>query len=855
MGAVYRAHDPRLRRDVAIKVLLPAFAGDPDRLHRFEQEALAVARLVHPNILSIYDVGRHDGAPYIVTELLDGETLIDKIKGRALVWQKAVDYARQIGRGLAAAHANGIVHRDIKPANIFISRDGGVKILDFGVAKLREVKVGTGDTAATETVHDLGPIGTAAYMSPEQARGSHVDARSDLFSVGVVLHEMLSGVSPFRRDTNAETMTAVLREEPPDLPPSVARVSGLTRILRHLLEKDPGERFQSARDLIFALDGFETDAAVVPARARHPIRSRAVVVALAAALGVAGFIVGRQTVAPSSGLEVATIHRLTDFSGIEDAPAIGPDHKSVAFTARVDGHQQVFVRLLAGGTPLQITTGEVDHEAPRWSPDASSIVYFSPAAPGEVQGTIWEIPALGGAPRRLVDSIGGADVAKDGRLVCFRLNGERIQLIAASRDGSDVQVIGDMAAPVYYRHPRWSPDGRWVAYQAGDGFRWDLFIQPVGGGAPRQLTHDNRQLHGLAWKPDGEGLIFSSSRGTTMPYLPILSLWEVDLQGGEPRQVISTDVSHLHPDVHSDGTIVASRLNIQFDLWRYPTDSTADENVRRGVQITRQTGQVQTPTVGKDDREIAFLSDSGGHVNLWTVSSSTGAWRQITHERDASVTLGVPMWSMDGKRIGFVSSRGLTGLAFGIWTVDPDGSNMRNLVPRGLGMTWSSDGAWVYYINEGTIYKIPSTGGAPVAVRTGRARNVVAANGTTLFFLVDRTLTDGSPGFEIHVASPEDAPSRVLARIAAGRAPQWQIVHPALSPDGQMLALPLTDGATTNIWTLSTSSGEWRQVTDFGARPTFIARRVSWSSDGRSILAAVGAGDADVVVFERKPPR
>ncbi len=242
-------------------------------------------------------------------------------------------------------------------------------------------------------------------------------------------------------------------------------------------------------------------------------------------------------------------------------------------------------------------------------------------------------------------------------------------------------------------------------------------------------------------------------------------------------------------------------------------------------------------------------------MNLWTVNSSTGAWRQITHERDENVTLGVPMWSTDGKRIGFVSSRGLTGLSFGIWTVDPDGSNMRNLVPRGLGMTWSSDGAWVYYINEGTIYKIPSTGGAAVAVRTGRARNVVAANGTTLFFMVDRTLTDGSPGFEIHVASPEDAPSRVLARIAAGRAPQWQIVHPALSPDGQMLALPLTDGATTNIWTLSTSSGEWRQVTDFGARPTFIARRVSWSADGRSILAAVGAGDADVVMFERKPPQ
>ena len=510
---------------------------------------------------------------------------------------------------------------------------------------------------------------------------------------------------------------------------------------------------------------------------------------------------------------------------------------------------------MASGRPLQITKDEADHELPRWSPDSSSIIYFSPAVRGDVQGTIWVIPALGGSPRRLIDSIGGADVGKDGRLVCFRLNGDRTELVTTSRDGADVQVIGTMTDPGYYRHPRWSPDGRWVAYQAGDGFRWDLFALPVTGGAPRQLTRDNRQIHGLAWRPDSAGIIYSSSRGTTMPYLPTLGLWEVGLDGGTPRQAVSTDVSYLHPDVHSDGTIVASRLNIQFDLWRYPVDASAEQNVRGGVRITRQTGQVQTPTVGNDDREIAFLSDSGGHVNLWTVNTATGEWRQITHERDPSVTLGVPIWSAEANRIGFVSSRGLTGLAFGIWTVSPDGSNMRNLVPRGLGMTWSSDGQWVYYLDEGTIHKIPAVGGKPVVVRPGRARNVVAVRGSTLFFMVDRTLTDGSPGFEIHAASPEDAPSRVIARIAASRAPQWQIVQPALSPDGQRLALPLTDGATTNIWTLSTASGEWRQVTDFGDRPIFIARRVSWSADGRSVLAAIGEGDADVVVFDGKQER
>ena len=269
MGAVYRAHDPRLRRDVAVKVLAPAFAGSPDRLHRFEQEALAVARLVHPNILAIHDVGRHDGAPYMVTELLEGETLADRIRRGSLSVPKTIEFARQIARGLAAAHAHGIVHRDIKPANIFISRDGGIKILDFGIAKLREVNPETVSTVETETVHDLGPTGTAAYMSPEQARGDRVDFRSDLFSLGVVVYEMLSGISPFRRDTSAETMTAVLREDVPDLSPSVACPVALTRILRHCLEKDPADRFQSAPDLIFALDGIDAASTTSPERRRR----------------------------------------------------------------------------------------------------------------------------------------------------------------------------------------------------------------------------------------------------------------------------------------------------------------------------------------------------------------------------------------------------------------------------------------------------------------------------------------------------------------------------------------------------------------------------------------------------------
>jgi Tol biopolymer transport system component len=214
--------------------------------------------------------------------------------------------------------------------------------------------------------------------------------------------------------------------------------------------------------------------------------------------------------------------------------------------------------------------------------------------------------------------------------------------------------------------------------------------------------------------------------------------------------------------------------------------------------------------------------------------------------------MGVPIWSPDGKAIAFVSSRGNTGLGFGLWLVNPDGGNLRNLASHGLGMAWSPDSQWVYYSDSGIAYKVPASGGQAVRVRQGPTRNVIGSHGATLYFMVDRTLTDGSPGFEIHAATPEDGPSRVLARIPPSRAPQWQIVHPALSPDGAWLAMPLTDGVTTNIWALSTSTGEWRRVTDFGDRPTFIARRVSWLSDGQGIVAAVGEADADIVRFERR---
>jgi Tol biopolymer transport system component len=848
MGAVYRALDPRLGREVAIKVLPEALSRDPDRLRRFEQEARAVARLSHPHIVALYDVGTHEGAPFLVMELLEGGTLRSKMTGRPFPPQRIVDYGVQIASGLAAAYDQGLVHRDIKPENLFVGRDGGLKILDFGIAKLTDTGAPTGVTAETLTV--VGFVGTPAYSSPEQVRGHPADHRSDLFSLGVVLYEMASGVSPFRRDTAPETMTAVLNDEPALPLASADLPTGLARVVQHCLEKDPGRRFQHARDLAFALETTGAPSAPLPARPRRlTVRTAMALAAMMAVVGAAAFLAGRTSLPAADPPHVRSVQRLTDFSGLEEFPAIAPDGKSVAFTARVDGYRQVFVRLLAGGSPLQITQGPSDHDAPRWSPDASSVVFFSPAVPGDLHGAVWDVAALGGQPRRILESLGGCDVGRERRLACFRLADRRVELVTASIDGGDVRVLARFDEPVYYKYPRWSPDGAWIAYQRGDGYRWDVQAVSAEGGVPRDLTAEARQVHGFTWLPDSSGVIYSSSRATTMAYLPDLSLWSARLDGGTPLRYATTDLSYLHPDSHVSGAVVASRLRMQSDLWRFPVDGSPAENMQRGVRLTRQTGQMQTPSSGRHDSEIAFLSDSGGHANVWVTKPETGEIRQVTHERDPEVSLGLPIWSPDGRWIAFVSSRGLTGLLFGVWLVDPDGGNLRNIAPRGLGAAWSADSRWIYYIEAGTVMKVPADGGAAVRVREGAARNVVGLHDRTLYFTVDRTLIDGTPGFEVHAASPEDAPSRVIAPIPARRVPQWQIINPALSPDGAQLAMPLTDGVTTNIWTLSTGSGEWRQVTDFGDRPIFIARRVSWSADGRSIIAAVGEGDADIVLI------
>ena len=855
VGDVFRARDPQLLREVAIKVLRTDFWGDPDRQRRFELEARAAASLNHPNVVAVHDAGVHHGMAFIVTELLEGETLRARMNGQPLPPRQAVDYAIQIATGLAAGHDRGLVHRDIKPDNLFVTKDGRVKILDFGLAKMTGPAASDNATATVtiEGVQIGAVVGTAPYMSPEQARGLRVDHRSDIFSTGTVLYEMLAGFAPFRRATPADTLSAILHDAPPELAGIVSIAPALDRIVRHCLEKIPEDRFQHVRDLIFDLEALPESIAIAePSRVRRRPSTRSIATAVACLFCAAvAYFAGRSTAHTAPPALVHRVVPLTDFTGLEEFPSISPDGRSVAFTAGVGGRRQVFVRLLGRGSPVQITKDAADHQWPRWTPDGNSLVYFSPAVPGDAQGAIWSIPALGGSPRHVITSIGDADVSRSARLACFRLVDNTIQLVTSSLDGGDVRLVS-RSAPGYHRHPRWSPDGQWIAFQRGDGLRFDIFATSPATGETRQLTQDRNIINGLAWLPDSTEIIYGSSRGSTTPYLPSLTLWDVRLDDRVPRQITAADAWYDQPDVHGSGLVAATRWRIHFDISSFPFGADPADNVRRATPLTHQTGHVMTPTGAPDGAHIAFLSDSGGHGNLWVQSTQTGEIRQITFEDDPDVTVGVPVWSPDGRSIAFVSSKGHTGFDFGVWLINPDGTDERNIAKEGLGQAWDSDGQWLYYAetSAGVLYKVRPAGGPAIKVRSEPTRNVIGLHDGTLYYVIERPLLDGRPELEIRAARPEDGPSRALARIPASRVPIWQIVNPALSPDGEWLAMPLTDGDTTNIWVLSTRTSTWRQVTDFGDRATFIARRVSWAPDGKSIFAAVGEGDADIVLLD-----
>ncbi len=866
MGVVYRAFDTKLNRPAAVKFLSDEVADAAAR-RRFQREAQTASSLNHPHILTVYDAGELDGRQYLVTEFMDGGTLNDWAQSTPRTWRQIVEILVGVADGLAVAHGAGILHRDIKPENVLVTQSGYAKLADFGLAKLDESVANSATQTLTVGQTRAGVIvGTVAYMSPEQAAGRPLDARSDIFSFGVLLYELLANQRAFKGVTMLELLNAIAHQAPQPLGSDVP--IALRLAVEKALEKDPADRYQTMRELVVDLRRLARRTteeipshSVAASRPVSPVRSRwqprwALMLAATAAAAAGGWLLhsATETRAPARSVQV---QRLTDLVGLEEAPALSPDGKTVAFVAVAGTKRQIWVRLLAGGAPLALTKDDVDHYAPRWSADSGSLIYYTPGSqPGDA-GTIWEIPALGGSPRRLVNALGPGDLSHDGQRLAFvRFRDGGVELAVAGRDQLDVHAIAKLPTGVQ-SNLRWSPDDRRLAYVqelGGFTFSTDVMVTELSGGPPRRAA-TGTYLQGAAWLSDGSGLIVSSSDGSLMPYPPTYNLWKIPLDGGPRSQLTFGESSYQYPDLGAQGNLVVSRVRAQANVWKFPVAGDPAENVRRGMQITRQTGVVQTVSVSPDESEVVFLSDNGGHANLWTARVADGDMRPVTREFDPRVVVAVPVWSPRGDWINFLSNRNSKTSDVTLWLARPDGSDLHDLGVLGAWACWSGDGQWLYFSDSGNggyrIRKVRVEGGEPLLVRDD---NAVGCNpapvGDALYYSRILTQATGAWDFELRVASPENGPSRVLGRVSGSRVPATAInFHAFPAPDGKWLAMPLIDGSTTNLWALSTVDGEWRKLTDFGQRNVVIARRIAWSADGQHVYASVSDIDSDIVML------
>jgi len=574
MGEVYRARDARLSREVAIKVLPASVSKDPDRLRRFEQEAKAAGVLNHPNITAVYDIGRHEGAPYVVEELLEGETLRSALSG-ALSPRKVVDYAVQIAHGLAAAHEKGIVHRDLKPENLFVTRDGRVKILDFGLAKLtRPETEGVALTEIPTATAGTEPgvvLGTLGYISPEQVRGLPADARSDIFSFGAILYEMLSGRRAFRGETAADTMSAILREEPPELSTSRPDVPpGLDRILRHCLEKNPEQRFHSAHDLAFDLESLSAPSGprLAPLPEAHASPRRLVqavaFLALAAALG---FLAGRQIWRTPSALSPA-FRRLTFRRGFVSSARFGPDGRTVFYSASWDGTErlELFSTRVEGPGAARLALPDGVVEAISSSGEMLLLHSLRFEIGHARVGTLAQAPLSGGTPRDLLEDVAAADWSPDGgSLAVVRAPGWHYRLEFPAG-----KILYETAG--WISHPRISPTGDAVAFLDHPLFGDDLGSVVIvdKAGKRRTLSDGWQSAQGLAWSTSGKEIWFTATESGSNR-----ALQAVNLSGH--RRTLTGGIGALTlQDIARDGRILVDHSHRRIGLIALPAGQTKE---------------------------------------------------------------------------------------------------------------------------------------------------------------------------------------------------------------------------------------------------------------------------------------
>ncbi len=745
MGEVYRAHDSRLNRTVAIKVLPASFSADRDRLQRFSQEARAAAALNHPNILSIFDIGEEQGAPYVVSELLEGETLRERLRNGALPVRRVIEYAVQVARGLAAAHEKGIVHRDLKPENLFLTNDGRVKILDFGLAKLTrpEAHDGSGDAPTVQVATEAGVVmGTAGYMSPEQVRGKPADHRSDIFSFGAILYEMISGKRAFHGETSADTMSAILKEEVPELSETARNVPpGLERIVRHCLEKHPVQRFQSAGDLAFDLEALTEIsagsksgalAAVQQVRgrdSRRQIATAAGVVAIAAAMLGVGWWLGRG----SGAAPPPEYQQITFRTGSIGNARFAPDGSIVYSAAWDGGEDQLYLAHTDDNGSREL--GLKDAELLSISKSGELAIRLNSQYYGGYArtGTLARVPLSGGTPREVLDNVQDAEWAPDGEnMVVVRFVPENHHWRLEYPIG---HVLFDSIN--WISQPQISPDGKLIAFSdhenpGGDDEGSVAVIDMQGH--EKKLASGFVSIEGILWSPRGDELWFTATRTGSATNLRGVTL------AGKERSIANVPGGMWLQDIRNGAALMVThqqRLGIRalapgakeerelgWFGWSLPRDISRDgkqvlfeeEGDGGGPNYTvflRNTdgsppvriGEGYAGAISPDGKWVITKPAKGGQLML--VPTGAGETRPLTHDK---ISYNGVRYLPDGKHLlspGIEEGHGVRDYLIDASTGDskpitpegtagsalsPDGQSVAVMGPDGKRGIWPLDG-------------------------------------------------------------------------------------------------------------------------------------------------------------------
>jgi len=836
MGDVYKARDTRLHRDVAIKVLPAGFASDPERRARFEREAQAVAALSHPNVLAIHDTGIHDGQMFVVTELLEGETLGERLKAGALPVRKALDAAVQIARGLAAAHDKHIIHRDLKPENVFLLRDGRVKILDFGLARHMPSTAGATETVPAATNPGV-VMGTVGYMAPEQVRGQPVDARADLFAFGTVLYEMLTGQRAFRRDTVAETMTAILRDGPPELL-SHARADlspALDRIVLHCLEKDPAERFQSASDIAFALEALSGSAPVGTGEHRVGAstgdashrRSRAMIgVAIAVvAVAAAAFIwwrsVRNNTGPDPAPITIATATQVTADDGLEIDPVLSPDGMLLAYAAGTATRMRIFIRPVAGGRTITLSEGSDAFEfQPRWSPDGSKILYLTSTG-------AFVASALGGTSQRVASPpIDAAAWSPDGKRILV-VRGDTLSVVQL--DGSRERPHGTAREPYSCS---WSPNDKWIACASGNrisvvpggGFGniapSAIVVLPAAGGASVDVTDRATLNQSPVWSPDGRQLYFVSNRqGPRDVY--VMEIADDGRALGEPRRV-STGLG-----VQSIGFSGGQRLAYvtyaaRANIWSLPVPARGPIDTSGARVVTTGNQIIESMRVSRDGRWLLYDSNLHLNADIFRIPVAGGAVERLTTDPADDFC---PDLSPDGRELAYHSWRSGSRDIF-VKKLDGGAPQQITTTPAQESYPiWSPDGSALAYfdqLREGGVIRglfvirrdRSGNWGTPVSLRAGAGSVVRGTNTTRGEWSPDGQFLAYPRQGSLEIADTESRATRVAYAPSGPADPRVEGV--AVSEDGQTLYFKSHDAEQrASFWALPFAGGKPRLLVRF----------------------------------------